>query len=202
MDIFYLASTSPRRAELLQLMGYEFTCLRPNVIERRHHNEPLPHYVLRLAEEKALSGLSQISVIEQQSVVLGADTIVSWQGEALEKPQNNAEAQAMLSRLSGQTHQVLTAVAVAGSAGVVKRLVTTEVTFIDLTAQQIQHYIETGEPMDKAGSYGIQGRGGAFVRKIDGSYHAVMGLPLAETAELIADYHQLSASHSEIHYVG
>lgn len=200
MDIFYLASASPRRSELLRLMGYQFTCLHPQVVECRHQDEPLPQYVLRLAEEKALSGLSQIQSIEQNSFVLGADTIVVLQGEAMEKPRDKDQAYAMLSSLSGQTHQVFTAVAIVGNAGICKSLVSTEVTFIDLTDQQIKTYIDSGEPMDKAGAYGIQGRGGAFVRKINGSYHAVVGLPLVETCELIAQYQQLSA-RSETHHV-
>nr|MBA2816513.1 Maf-like protein YhdE [Candidatus Pantoea persica] len=125
--------------------------------------------------------------------MLGADTIVVLDGDVLEKPCDAAHAAEMLARLSGQTHQVMTAVAIADRAGSLDSVVTTEVTFRLFSAEGIAHYITTGEPMDKAGAYGIQGAGGKFVRKINGSYHAVVGLPLVETDELLSHFQSLRA---------
>jgi len=123
--------------------------------------------------------------------VLGADTIVILNGEVLEKPQHPEDACAMLQRLSGQTHQVMTAVAIADRQQIVDCLVVTEVTFRVLSQEDIAGYVASGEPMDKAGAYGIQGLGGCFVRKINGSYHAVVGLPLVETYELLNNFNSL-----------
>lgn len=123
--------------------------------------------------------------------VLGADTIVTLNGEVLEKPRDVHHAALMLRKLSGQTHQVMTAVALADSQYVLDCLVMTEVTFRALTDADIADYIASGEPMDKAGAYGIQGQGGCFVRKINGSYHAVVGLPLVETYELLSNFNSL-----------
>ena len=125
--------------------------------------------------------------------MLGADTIVVLNGEVLEKPRDTEHAAEMLRKLSGQTHQVMTAVALADRQQALDCLVTTDVTFRSLTAADISEYIATGEPMDKAGACGIQGRGGNFVRKINGSYHAVVGLPLVETGELFNHFQSLRA---------
>ncbi|SUG96670.1 Septum formation protein Maf [Salmonella enterica subsp. enterica] len=122
---------------------------------------------------------------------LGADTIVVLNGEVLEKPRDAAHAAEMLRLLSGNTHQVMTAVALADSQQTLDCLVVTEVTFRTLSAQDITGYVASGEPLDKAGAYGIQGRGGCFVRKINGSYHAVVGLPLVETYELLSHFNAL-----------
>ena len=128
---------------------------------------------------------------ERDLPVLGADTIVVLNGQVLEKPRDEAEAAAMLRQLSGQTHQVMTAVALADRAQILDCLVMTDVTFRVLSDEDIAGYVACGEPMDKAGAYGIQGLGGCFVRKINGSYHAVVGLPLVETWELLSNFNAL-----------
>lgn len=190
MISLYLASGSPRRRELLTQLGLQFERLITHVEEQRQPEEAAEAYVRRLASDKARAG---VAVAAQDLPVLGADTIVVLNGEVLEKPQDAAHAAAMLSKLSGQTHQVMTAVALADTQRELDCLVTTDVTFRKMTAEEISHYIASGEPMDKAGAYGIQGLGGNFVRKINGSYHAVVGLPLVETGELLSHFQSLRA---------
>ncbi|MFD1804494.1 Maf family protein [Mixta tenebrionis] len=184
----YLASGSPRRRELLAQLGLRFERLQTEVEEQRRVDESALHYVCRLAREKAQAG---VAAAPQDLPVLGADTIVVLNGEVLEKPRDAAHAAEMLRRLSGNTHQVMTAVALADRQRELACLVQTEVTFRLLTPQDIDDYIASGEPMDKAGAYGIQGLGGNFVRKINGSYHAVVGLPLVETHELFSHFQSL-----------
>ena len=190
MVTLYLASASPRRRELLSQLGITFERLVTDVEEQRQPGETAEGYVRRLAHDKAKAG---VTLSRQDLPVLGADTIVVLNGEVLEKPHDAAHASAMLSKLSGKTHQVMTAIALADRQQLLDCLVVTEVTFRNLTAHDINEYIATGEPMDKAGAYGIQGKGGNFVRKINGSYHAVVGLPLVETAELIEQFQSLRA---------
>ena len=190
MISLYLASGSPRRRELLTQLGLQFERLITDVEEQRQPEEAAEVYVRRLALDKARAG---VAVAPQDLPVLGADTIVVLNNEVLEKPRDAAHAAQMLSQLSGQTHQVMTAVALADSARELDCLVTTDVTFRNITAEEISHYIASGEPMDKAGAYGIQGLGGNFVRKINGSYHAVVGLPLVETNELLSHFQSLRA---------
>jgi len=184
----YLASGSPRRRELLTQLGLRFERLSTQVEEKQRPEEAAEAYVRRLAVEKALAG---VAVAEQDLPVLGADTIVVLNNEVLEKPADQQAAAAMLAKLSGRTHQVMTAVALADRQRQLACLVITEVTFRLLSEEDILAYIASGEPMDKAGSYGIQGLGGNFVRKINGSYHAVVGLPLVETAELLSQFQAL-----------
>lgn len=188
MVSLYLASGSPRRRELLTQLGLRFERLSTEVEEQKRPDEQAEAYVRRLAREKAQAG---VAVATQDLPVLGADTIVVLNDAVLEKPVNEAAAAEMLTKLSGQTHQVMTAVALADRKACLECLVVTEVTFRTLTAEDIAAYIASGEPMDKAGSYGIQGLGGNFVRKINGSYHAVVGLPLVETAELLSHFQSL-----------
>lgn len=186
--MLYLASGSPRRQELLTQLGVRFERIVPGIEEQRLPQEPASQYVVRLAREKALAG---VAMAERDLPVLGADTIVVLNGQVLEKPKNEAEAGAMLRLLSGQTHQVMTAVALADRAQTLDCLVMTDVTFRVLSDEDIAGYVASGEPMDKAGAYGIQGLGGCFVRKINGSYHAVVGLPLVETRELLSNFNAL-----------
>lgn len=188
MVSLYLASGSPRRRELLTQLGLRFERLSTHVEELKRPDEQAEAYVRRLACEKAQAG---VAVAERDLPVLGADTIVVLNGEVLEKPDDRADAAKILTKLSGQTHQVLTAVALADKESTLDCLVVTDVTFRTLTAEDIAAYIASGEPMDKAGAYGIQGLGGTFVRKINGSYHAVVGLPLVETAELLSHFQSL-----------
>ena len=188
MVSLYLASGSPRRRELLTQLGLSFERLATEVEEQRHDGETAQQYVRRLAHDTAQAG---VAVAAQDLPVLGADTIVVLNNEVLEKPVDTAAAGAMLAKLSGQTHQVMTAVALADRQQTLDCLVITDVTFRALTPEDIASYVASGEPMDKAGAYGIQGLGGNFVRKINGSYHAVVGLPLVETAELFSHFQSL-----------
>ncbi|EPE7491514.1 Maf family protein [Cronobacter universalis] len=188
MTDLYLASGSPRRQELLGMLGVTFERLVPGVEEQRAPQEAPQDYVTRLARDKARAG---VALAARDLPVLGADTIVVLDGDVLEKPRDAAHAAEMLRRLSGQTHEVMTAVALADKQRVRERLVITRVTFRALTAQDIAAYVESGEPMDKAGAYGIQGLGGCFVIRIEGSYHAVVGLPLVETWELLSEFNSL-----------
>lgn len=188
MFTLWLASGSPRRQELLTQLGVTFTRIIPGVEEVRRADESAGHYVLRLARDKAQAG---VALADNDLPVLGADTIVILNGEVLEKPRDEAHAAAMLRKLSGQTHQVMTAVALADKQHLLDCTVVTDVTFRVLSEQDIAHYVASGEPLDKAGAYGIQGLGGGFVRKINGSYHAVVGLPLVETWELLCHFHAL-----------
>lgn len=182
MSCIYLASGSPRRRELIGLLNYQCDILRPSVIEEWVFGETPQQYVQRLAIEKSQAG---VAIAPYDYPVLGADTIVVLHQNILEKPRDKQHAAEILALLSGQTHQVMTAIAVSNSKQLLSQLIVTDVTFRDLSKLEIQDYIASGEPMDKAGAYGIQGLGGRFVRKINGSYHAVVGLPLVETEELI-----------------
>ncbi|AOV95805.1 septum formation protein Maf [Edwardsiella hoshinae] len=181
----YLASGSPRRRELLTLMAIPFERLSCAVEEQRQPGEAPLAYVRRLARDKAQAG---VGTAPQDRPVLGADTIVVLDGEVLEKPRDPAHAAAMLRRLSGRRHQVITALALADRRHCLDHYVVTEVTFCPLSDADIAAYVASGEPLDKAGAYGIQGKGGCFVQAINGSYHAVMGLPLVETRELLARF--------------
>lgn len=185
MTSLYLASGSPRRRELLTLLGVSFDILLTHTEEQRREGEAAEAYVRRLAQDKAKAG---VALAQEDRPVLGADTIVVLNGRVLEKPRDEAHAADMLAALSGKQHQVMTAVAIADRHDVRCQLVVTDVTFRSLSLQDIRDYIATGEPMDKAGAYGIQGKGGCFVRTITGSYHAVVGLPLVETHELLSNF--------------
>ncbi|WMC10166.1 Maf family protein [Oceanimonas pelagia] len=178
----YLASASPRRRELLAQLGVSFELVRPEVEERQRPGEAATDYVQRLAQSKAQAGAA---LAPRPLPVLGGDTIVVVDGEVLEKPQSEAHGKAMLRRLSGRCHEVMTAMALATGGGCEVVLVTTEVTFRALSEADIDRYWRTGEPADKAGGYGIQGLGGRFVARIHGSYSAVVGLPLVETEALL-----------------
>ncbi len=194
MPDLYLASGSPRRQELLAQAGLHFERLITTVEESRHPGETAEAYVCRLSLDKALAG---VRIAPTDLPVIGADTIVVADGEVLEKPANEAHARQMLTTLSGKTHQVMTAVTVASSKGTVTENVITHVTFRELSSADIESYIASGEPMDKAGAYGIQGKGGRFVRRIDGSFYAVVGLPLVETEELLARLQVLTAEKEQ-----
>lgn len=178
----YLASASPRRKELLSLLDVPFEVLRVDVEEQRQPGEPAATYVQRLAKDKSFAGWQ---ACQGKRPVLGADTIVVFGEEVLEKPTDFADAQRILQLLSGKTHTVMTAVALTTEEGSDVILVCSEVTFRTLTDEDIASYWNTGEPADKAGAYGIQGIGGKFVKHLNGSYSAVVGLPLLETDQLL-----------------
>ena len=180
-----LASGSPRRKELLTQLGYRFDIVLPHIEEAKQDHERAQDYVLRLSLEKAQAGLA---LAKPDSVVLGSDTVVVCDDQVLEKPTNFEDAKRMLTRLSGRRHQVMTAVSVVSSQQQHSVVVITDVWFKPLTHEEIEQYWQSGEPCDKAGSYGIQGLGGRFVTRIEGSYHAVVGLPLFETDQLIQEF--------------
>lgn len=179
-----LASQSPRRAELLTQLGVKFNQCSVDIDETPITNEDPKTYVLRMAKEKSELGWLRSTT---NNLVLGADTVVLVNGEILGKPVNQNDSQRMLTMLSDSTHQVLTAVALTNAIQQKTVLVETFVTFGGLTPEIIDWYWHTGEPQDKAGSYGIQGLGGQFVKQIKGSYSAVVGLPLYETKLLLKE---------------
>ena len=190
MKQLILASQSPRRKELLAQLGYQFISQAADIDESVRSNENAKSYVVRLALEKAQTVFSTLSIQQQeQSIVIGSDTSVVIDGEILGKPANEADCIATLLRLENKQHQVLTAIAVASQEnknGIISQIVETHVRFKALTVDEIKRYWQTGEPCDKAGSYAIQGIGGQFVTTIKGSYSAVVGLPLYETAQLLS----------------
>ena len=180
-----LASQSPRRAELLTQLGYQFRCLVADVDETPLLGEQPTDYVQRVAKAKAEAVAGQVGLTD---VVLGSDTAVVYQDRILGKPADIDDSLNMLTMLSGKTHQVMTAISVVANGQSHTELVTTLVTFKTLTEREIRRYWQTGEPQDKAGSYGIQGIAGQFITEIKGSYSAVVGLPLYETAQLLAQF--------------
>ncbi|AOY87077.1 septum formation protein Maf [Marinobacter salinus] len=183
MALIILASASPRRSELLQQIGVSFRVQPADVDETPETGETPEHYVERLAREKALA----VAAVAPEALVLGSDTSVVLNGVILGKPACADDAIATLRELSGATHQVMTAVAMARGSRCESRLAISDVSFRELSNDEIAAYVASGEPMDKAGSYGIQGLGGIFVRELRGSYSAVVGLPLQETSALLAD---------------
>jgi septum formation protein len=183
-DFVYLASASPRRSELLRQIGVPFQVRPAAIPEDRNPGEPAETYVVRLAAAKAET-IWAASAGDARPV-LAADTAVVLDGEVLGKPESEEEAVAMLERLSGRTHRVLTAVALRDAAGLETRLCRSEVRFRATTAEERHAYCRTGEPFDKAGGYGIQGQAAVFVEELKGSYSGVVGLPLFETAALLA----------------
>ena len=198
----YLASKSPRRQELLRQIDVEFDELlvreasgrRRDIVEVPRKGEAALEYVKRIARTKASVGWHRmIRRSLPPRPVLAADTEVVIDGAVLGKPDDAASAIAMLERLSGKTHDVLTAVAVRWHAHIVLAVSSSRVSFRELTRDEVERYVATGEPFDKAGGYGIQGRAAAFIRHLDGSYSGVMGLPLFETTEILAKigYHAL-----------
>lgn len=174
-----LASASPRRRELLSLLLEEFDCCSADIDETPISDELPEDYVLRMAVEKASA------VKNERGVIIGSDTVVVLSGNILQKPASVEDARGMLSALSGQTHQVMTAVAILINGELMTTVSTTEVTFAPLEKSLIEAYLGTEEPWDKAGAYGIQGLAGSFVRSIHGSYSSVVGLPLYETRALL-----------------
>lgn len=189
MTQIYLASRSPRRGELLGQLGVRFEVLPSDVDESVQPNEAPEQYVLRLAKEKAAVCVQRLS---QQGLtplpVLAADTTVCIDGMILGKPEDDAEAAAMLRRMADRWHMVHTAVAMADANRVEVALSSTQVEMAPLSEAEIAAYVASGEPRDKAGSYGIQGRAGTFIRRIEGSYSGVMGLPVYETAQLLKQF--------------
>jgi len=187
MATLYLASGSPRRRELLTQIGVPFLTQIAPIDENALPDELPSAYVERLARAKGQAGLAVLSN-PVDAVVLGADTAVVLDGRILGKPLDRADALATLLALSGRRHEVLTAVALVSSERIVSQVVTSHVTFRALSMAEIEAYWSSGEPQDKAGSYGIQGLAAVFVSQLQGSYSAVVGLPLCETAALLAEF--------------
>jgi septum formation protein len=187
MATLYLASGSPRRRELLTQIGVPFLSQIVPIDENPLPGESPIAYVERLARAKAQAGLAALAD-PAGAVVLGADTAVVLDGRILGKPADRDDALATLGALSGRTHQVLTAVALVSREQQASRVVTSQVTFRPLSQAEIEAYWLSGEPQDKAGCYGIQGLAAVFVSQLQGSYSAVVGLPLCETAELLAEF--------------
>ncbi|RLQ91991.1 Maf family protein [Planomicrobium sp. Y74] len=190
-----LASQSPRRSELLEMLGFDFRVI-PSKKE-----EPKPeqfqnalNYVLNCAEVKA----ADVAINNPDAVVIGSDTVVVCDGEILLKPEDKKQAMEYLHKLSGRSHKVITAVSVkAGNSGV-QFHETTEVTFFDLPDSWIESYTNTDDPYDKAGAYGIQTLSGLFVEKINGDYNTVVGLPIARLARKLSDAGWISLSGSRV----
>ncbi|MBQ7246475.1 MAG: septum formation protein Maf [Lachnospiraceae bacterium] len=176
-----LASQSPRRRELLTLAGIEYECIPSGVEEK----VPAGLDLTKVPEFLSALKASDVASSHPGDIVIGADTLVEFDGKALGKPRDPADAARMLRELSGRCHKVFTGVTIVSPLGTESFTSVTEVEFYELTDREIEDYIATGEPMDKAGAYGIQGYGSVLVRRIDGDYFTVMGLPLAETVRRI-----------------
>ncbi len=183
----YLASSSPRRREILTRMGVVYAGVEQAVDEQLQADEAPEVFVIRLALEKARAGLINRPT-GATAPVLGADTIVVIDDDILGKPTDQADAQAMLARLSGQTHRVLTGVAMVDEDKALTRLSLSSVTLRELSTAELSAYWASGEPIDKAGAYAIQGYGGVFVDYLEGSYSGVMGLPMTQTHDLLTEF--------------
>lgn len=184
MDII-LASQSPRRRELLERMGIEhFRVVTPDIDEHMDRALPPDELVKRISAEKAQAVARQLG--DTPAVIIAADTVVALDGAVLGKPADQKDAFAMLCALSGKRHQVYTGVSVAGPQGLQSVSERTEVDFRPLTEEEIRAYIATGEPMDKAGAYGIQGYGALLIEGIRGDYYNVMGLPVCRLGRMLA----------------
>lgn len=184
-----LASRSPRRAEFLKSLGLGFSVQSPDILEDQLPGENASDYALRLAREKC----AKVSAQFPSAAVLAADTVVVRRNQVGEqtygKPENPADAARMLGELQGTVHYVLTAFCLrSGLHDEVSRVVESEVEFVPLSAKEIARYVATGEPMDKAGSYAIQGLAARFVRRVTGSYTNIVGLPLAEVYEALQQF--------------
>ena len=176
-----LASRSPRRSELLSAAGISFEVLASDIDETPHPNEAPGAYVERLAIEKARA----VAAMRPETRVLGADTTVTIDGEILGKPVDEADALRMLRLLNGRPHDVLTGVALVSAGGVRSAVATTRVWFSPMTDEDILWYVATGEPVDRAGAYAIQGFASRFIPRIEGSYSNVVGLPVALVSSIL-----------------
>jgi len=188
----YLASRSPRRVELLLQIGLHCEILPADIDETQLSQESPQSYVIRLARQKAEACVQKLNVSQRAHPVLAADTTVELAGVILGKPENDDDAHQMLRSLSGSLHYVHTAVALAFSGIIEVVLSTTSVHMMALTEAQIIAYIASGEHKDKAGSYGIQGHAGSWIKRIEGSYTGVMGLPIYETSEMLRKYNMIN----------
>ena len=182
-----LASASPRRAQILRDAGLRFERARANVGERRKPGETPRMMTRRLAEAKARAVVNKLRNKAAEAIIIGADTVVEVRAELLGKPRSQQAAREMLAKLAGRTHRVVTSIAAIRLPDQAQAIATesTRVRFAHLTAREIAEYVNSGEPVDKAGAYGIQGIGGRFIEKIDGCYFNVVGLPLARVYRML-----------------
>jgi septum formation protein len=178
--VLVLASRSPRRQQILRDAGIPFVVRVADVPEQRRPNESPADYVRRLAQEKAFA-----VTISAGEVVLGADTVVVIDGQVLEKPRDARDAERMLGLLSGREHEVITGICLRSEAHKIVDTAITRVRFVSLTREEIEAYVASGEPMDKAGAYAIQGLASKFVDRVEGSYSNVVGLPVALVYRLL-----------------
>ncbi len=192
--MLYLASRSPRRNELLARLDRPFRALHLHVPEVRAPAESAADYVQRVAADKARAGLALVAH-DPDAVVLGSDTEVVLDGRVFGKPVDADDARAMLRALAGRTHQVMTAVALVAAGREQGVLVVSEVTFAAIDEDRIAAYVATGEPMDKAGAYAIQGGAERYIRHLAGSYSGVMGLPLQQTEQLLQAFELKGVAH-------
>ena len=191
MHTLYLASGSPRRREILENLGFKVIRIPADIDETPHSDENAADYVQRMAQEKNAAAVEQWFAThdaQPEYPILTADTTVAYQNHILGKSETEAQAAEILARLSGQTHQLLTVVCVYWQGKTHGVLQTSDVRFKTLSAEEISAYIRSGEPMDKAGAYGIQGLGGVFVEHLQGSFTGVMGLPVYETVGLLEQF--------------
>ncbi|HWU75727.1 MAG TPA: Maf family protein [Rhodanobacter sp.] len=187
--MLYLASQSPRRRELLEQLGAVFSVLDVEVPEVRAESESPRLYVSRVARDKARAGLATLAAGERDdAMVLGSDTEVVLDGEVFGKPRDGDDAAAMLGRLAGRTHEVISAVWLVSDGRALSDVCVSQVRFNALDEATIAAYVATGEPFGKAGGYAIQGRGAALIEHLQGSYSGVMGLPLFETSRLLREF--------------
>jgi len=192
--MLYLASRSPRRNELLARLDRPFQALDLHVPEVRAPDESAADYVQRVAADKARAGLALVAH-DPDAVVLGSDTEVVLDGRVFGKPADAEDARAMLRTLAGRTHQVMTAVALVAAGREQGVLVVSEVTFAAIDEDRIAAYVASGEPMDKAGAYAIQGGAERYIRHLAGSYSGVMGLPLQQTEQLLQAFELKGVAH-------
>jgi nucleoside triphosphate pyrophosphatase len=182
-----LASASPRRAEILRDAGLRFEIARANVAETRRPGESARAMTRRLARAKAQAVVRKLAEPPRDAIVIGADTIVEVNGKLLGKPRSRAAARRMLAKLAGNTHRVVTSIAAIRLSDGLEEFATesTRVRFVKLSANEIASYVATGEPLDKAGAYAVQGIAGRFIERIDGCYFNVVGLPLARLYRML-----------------
>ena len=204
---FILASSSPRRLELLRGLGLSFTVMPPNFDEIQREGEDPVDYALRNSIEKALTVLSKLKATQEtlaDSIIISADTIVLIDGHVLEKPTDPQEARRMLAMIAGRTHTVITALSIIRADyrehEIHSQTVATDVTLAPVSTAEIAAYVATGEPLDKAGSYAIQGKGGYMVASINGSYTNVVGLQLTDLVAMFRE--KLSMDVTRYFYVG
>ena len=182
-----LASSSPRRADILRSAGFVFQVRPIHVDEARLPGESAEDYVLRVAKAKSHAAADQMRGSDPAAIIIAADTVVLAKGEILGKPQDAADARCMLRSLSGKSHEVLTGLSILRifDATEILHIEKTRVEFLKMSEEEIEKYIQSGEPFDKAGAYGIQGIGGRFVARIEGCYFNVMGLPLSRMRTIL-----------------